>query len=133
MTKHFIYELWLGDELVYVGASPNPKARHNAHRSGFRFMSETELRIVAEYRRRATALKAEAERIREMAPPFNVVWHPSCDMTPASRAKRKAEVKADKMQREREYWKRITAERQREWDEINRLVIEEQARANAGR
>lgn len=131
-SRHFIYELWIGDELLYVGCSPRPKSRYNHHCRGWSFMRQVEVRTVAEYPDRDSALLAEAERIRELAPPFNIVWHPTCDGTAKGRRERKAVVREDKLRRESAYWQAVMERNRIIMDAANRELEEAEKAAREG-
>lgn len=98
-----VYELVIDDEVVYVGCSSRPVSRLCQHRTGWRFMDAASVRIVGRYKDKARALAVESHRISQMAPTFNVHWHPECDFTVEGRRARKAAVEAEKERREMFY------------------------------
>lgn len=105
-TRCAVYDVILGGEIVYVGSAPDPADRMSNHRAGWGFMREATVAVAQWHDTRPAARKAEAERIRTLAPPFNIIFHPDYKKNKAAHT---AVVRARKMALEQAFWDRERA------------------------
>jgi hypothetical protein len=105
-TRCAVYDVILGGEIVYVGSAPDPADRMSCHRGGWGFMREAHVVVCQWHETRPAARTAEAERIRTLAPPFNIIFHPDYKKDKAAHV---AVVKSKKMALEEAFWDRERA------------------------
>ena len=67
-----VYDVYLREQLIYVGSSSKPSNRMFSHRLKGVVPTTATLKIVAWYETRAEALAAERERIETLRPPCNI-------------------------------------------------------------
>lgn len=69
--KWALYDIYVEDELVYVGVTCRPSIRLSQHRSSKIIPYFAEMRIVQWFDTQAEAFLAETARINELKPPRN--------------------------------------------------------------
>lgn len=67
-----VYDVYLREQLIYVGSSSKPKERMHSHRIKGIVPRHAKLEIVAWYETRKEALAAERTRIEQLRPPCNI-------------------------------------------------------------
>lgn len=108
-----VYEIYVDDDLVYVGCSRHPLRRIKEHKARSRVPRHALLKIVRWYETHEAALAAEARRIRKRKPPLNVSGFTGWE----SRLK-SSERKRDRMRAE--------------WEELHTKFVESWRRATEG-
>ena len=75
---HYVYALYLGDALMYVGRSQQPKVRKVVHER--KHACQLEQRIIYRSCMFERAAAREKKEIRERKPPWNSIVNSSCGM-----------------------------------------------------
>lgn len=77
MTKAIaLYEIYEGDEVVYVGITTRPAERLSTHRTAFCLSKSSRMVIVEWIPCKAFATRVETARIRTLKPKYNIRDNP---------------------------------------------------------
>lgn len=107
-----VYDIWYKGALIYVGVANKPKHRFTVHRTHKTFPAISEMKVYQWFSTREEALKAEADRIKELKPAYNIRMRvPDREIRGKKLAaeRRKAVVQID-WEDEAERWKKMLGE-----------------------
>lgn len=102
-----VYDVYAGDDLIYVGASRNPTRRLRDHKSSGLIPATATIKIVRWYTNHAKAMAAESRRIARLKPRLNVAGF-------ADRGHRAAAA-TRRLSKQMEQWEQMVREFEKQW------------------